>query len=270
MPKGKKVPHEILMEMRGTKKSPLIRRERAEIVDDYGDDEIFDKTNPKSVYNMVPPSVRRRIDEIPDELWLLGTKELEKKYEDISPIDMKLRQSFWLEYDKAHQLNTAVRINNVIRGICSRTLFTTSIAARPHRLRYILEPPEDYKVVMQELLQIGMDEVRDILKAPLMTVDLKGNEVTDAKIAAVKLKAVEMLYNRLQGMPIHRSMQITQNTNFNHNTSGEGKGGVPDFSQVKDLEELEKIVQRLEGGSQVLDVTPVGGSKDGNKGGPHG
>ena len=271
MARAKKVDHEILMSLRGSASSGVVVSERTgrELTEDYGPDEVFDKQNPKSVYNMVPGSIRKNMDEIPEHLWMCTIKELESVNEDITPIDRRLRQSFWVEYDQAHKSNRGMMISNVIRGICSRTLFRSHIIARPHRLRYMLEPPEDYKITMQELLQDGMDQLREIMKLPLISYDFNGNQINDAKIAAVKLKAVEMLYNRLQGMPINRSMQITQNTNFNHNSNGPTQS-VPDFSQVKDIEELEKMVTRLEGGSQVLDVTPSGGSKDGNGEGTQG
>lgn len=259
---AKKVPHEILMQTRGSTASQVVHNERNQIVaDDYGPDEVFDRTNPKSVYNMVPESLRGKMENIPHDLWNFTIKELEVAHTDISPIDRRLRQSFWFEYDQAHKQNRSMRISTIIRGICSRTLFQENIAGRPHRLRYLLEPPEDYKITMHELLATGMEELREILSLPNKTIDLNGNEIADSKLAAVKLKAVEMIYNRLQGMPIHRSMQITQNTNFNHQVGGQI--GAPDFSQIQDVNELEKIVQRLEGSSSVLDAALSGGTKEG-------
>ena len=232
------------------------QEERNEI--GFGPQDIIDRENPFSVYNLCPQSVKDGIDNVPEYLWLLTPREMEKEYEgDLTNVDRMLRHSFWLEYDVAQKRGRPMVMENVFRGVCSRSMFDKFISKTPHRFAYMLKPPENYRVALEEILELGVRELREIIKAPIHFFDKKGNKLTDSKLAGVKVKIVEALMNRLQGMPVHRSMQVTENVNRNYNHNSDGDGGV-DFSSIRDVERLEKLVNQLEGGATDGEIVEVG------------
>ena len=186
-------------------------------------DPIKDEQDAFSVINMVPSYVAAGIRAIPDELFDLSIEDIEKKGEVDSSIK-KLRIAFWIEYERAARTQTQIQMNNVTSGIVHNKFFAKKVATNSYKLAFILTPPENYKITMEEMLHMALSEERKILLTPLeikiVKFDNEGSptsEMTmiDSKLAAVKHKIRESLQNRLHGMPLHRSIQVTENTNRN-------------------------------------------------------
>lgn len=234
--------------------------------DDESRDMILGVDNPKSVFNLVPGQLQRYMKVIPQDVWMMTPDEMEAE-EKVRPMDAQLRVAFWLEYERAHRTNSQMRMTDIYKGICSRTLFANHVISNSFRLAYILTPPAEYRIVMQEMLDLGLKQLREFLREEHSYIDENGVRLVDAKVAAVKLKAVEMLSNRLQGMPVHRSMQITENFNRNITSSTPSSGGQPDFNSMKP-EELKNFINQMRGqGTGQYAISAGGGLKDEVQGG---
>jgi hypothetical protein len=169
-----------------------------------------DYENPMSVINLVPNDVAKCILAIPDKLLDLEEEELEKLIPEQTATVNQLRAMFWTEYDRAQEFRMRMDMSRVYVGSCNRGGFY-KICHDPEKLAWIVTPPKEYTLIVDELLTIALKQVRSILKLPLK------NELgyTDTKLADVQLKAAMMLDMRQKGGYIHRSMQINQNLNTN-------------------------------------------------------
>lgn len=241
-----------------------------------------DESNPTSVINLVPTVVAARIKAIPDDVFDLEFDELAELAK-AGENERKMRVAFWLEYERAIRTASPILVANVYKGVCNQSNFYNRFIVNSYRLAYILTPPEDYSVKMEEMLLLAMNEERKILETPIKqvrTILKDGKEKTfdyvDSSLAMVKHKIRESIQNRLQGMPVHRSMQITHTSH----SSGSGMNSIQalalDFDK-KDLtkmsdKELKAYVQELKGeklapvadGDEAIDITPaLTGAKDG-------
>lgn len=172
-----------------------------------------DYDNPQSLIHLVSPEVSKMITELPETSCDLTEEELETKFPDPTPTVEQVRRLFWLEYDRALENRMKMDMSRCYIGACSRTGFY-KIIKEEKNLAWIITPPKDYLVVTEEILAIGLRQIREIMKLPL--VNAMG--FYDTKLAEVKLKAVMMLDMRLKGNYIHRSMQVNHNVNENRNT----------------------------------------------------
>jgi len=195
-----------------------------------------DYENPMSVINLVPNDVVKCILAIPEDLLDLDEEDLEKKIPEQTSTVNQLRQMFWTEYDRANEFRMRMDMSRVYVGSCSRAGFY-KICHDPEKLAWIVTPPKEYTLVVDELLTVALKQVRAILKLPLRN-DLG---YVDTKLADVQLKAAMMLDMRQKGGYIHRSMQINQNLNTNETKltiAHDGASSAEDVdSRIKMLEE---------------------------------
>lgn len=214
-----------------------------------------DESNATSVINLVPTAMATRLKAIPEYVFDMEMKELEEKA-NVGQVERKIRVAFWLEYERAHRNGTPVRMASVYQGTCSMGYFFKNLITNSFKLAYILTPPEDYRVVMEEMLMLAMEEERQILQTPIKQTrtitDKRGEqktvEVIDSSLAMVKHKIRESLQNRLVGMPVHRSMQITENRHISGQQAFEAGGlnfSTDDLSKMP-IGDLKNLVTGLE------------------------
>ena len=172
--------------------------------------EIKDRSNEGSLINNVPTYVEKALECCPDELLELTEVELEDKIgaKDVLNI-RRLRIAFWNEYDRAARTSQHLKMPNVFAGVCSQGYFRKYAVGNSINLAYMLTPPVDYKVAMEEMVYLAMKHEREILTSSIINQD---GEI-DARLAGVKQKIAESVHNRAKGMPIHRTQSINQNLN---------------------------------------------------------
>mgnify|MGYP001097626385 CR=1 FL=1 len=223
---------------------------------------ILNREDPFSVYNMVSTRFQQALLAVPSNFWGKSVEDLESEG-NISATDRKIRVSFWVEHERAVRTKSNININNIVKGVVPPAYFYAKVVSNSYRVAYILSPPEDYRNQLEEMLVLGNQELRKILEVGNYTKDKYGNDVFDSKLAAVKEKIVTNISNRLKGMPINRSMQVTHayNENVNHNPAEAlSRETMPDFSQLNPTE-LKKLVGDVKEGRyrQPIDVN---GDKD--------
>jgi hypothetical protein len=220
---------------------------------------IKDKNNPNSAINIAPQSVSRAIGMIPDEFFELTPHELQEKfrkerqgrYTKDTEIEEKLRIAFWREYDRASDYGSMMQIERICSGICHISVFNKAMT-NSYRAAYICSPPEDYITTVQELLKIGLDQIRDILLQP--HVDEQGRP--QPRMADVKMKIVESLTNRVKGMVAHR----VETKNLNVNMDADNARPKTEVSHLTDPDEIDRRLQELlekpSSKPETIDVTP--------------
>ena len=218
---------------------------------------ILDRNNPHSVINLSPPPLADAITKIPSDVWGLTTREIrdrfrKSKYDDFTEVEERLRLSFWKEYDSCIKERRKIQLGNITAGVCLLTFFTKHVLTNSDRLAYILTPPQDYLKAMEELLHMGLEQMKEIMLLPLY--DDKGK--ADAKLAHVKLQLFNSIQDRVRGAVVQKTESKTMNLNL--------EGQAPPMTEVAKLDSLEEINRRLaelEGmssptSSEAIDVTP--------------
>lgn len=218
------------------------------------DEAIRDRSVSTSVISICPDFLKDAIDRIPNEAFTMTDREINclfrkpGQYDAHAEIDEKLRISFWREYHEAAAQGKALNIRAVIAGICQYGYFIKNFVSHPWRLAYMLVPPADYVTTMEELLKLGLEQIRDILLLPHID-PVTGRP--DARMADVKMKILERVENRVKGMVAHRVE--TRNLNLN----AEVEAPTRKLSGAENLTTIEEIEARLsELRGEALDVTP--------------
>jgi hypothetical protein len=184
--------------------NPLARNE----YQDTAEIGLRDKSNPRSMINLLPSNVAQALAVIPEEL-LLHCEEDIRKLSRPDVLEERLRIAFWLEYDSSQRNKRQMRMSQVFGGLCSSTYFAKKIITNSFKMAFICTPPSDYRVTIEELLQLGLRQMRDILLLP----HIDDNGKPDARVADVKYRIVQDLHNRVHGQVIHRVEMKSTNVN---------------------------------------------------------
>jgi hypothetical protein len=221
---------------------------------------VKDKSNPQSVINLAPTLLGKAIDCIPDELFSLRPDQLAekfrlgRKYDKETEVEEKLRFAFWREYDHAVERGLRMNMERICAGVCTVRAFMT-ITQNSFKLAYICTPPDDYTLTMQELLKIGLDQMRDILLLP--HIDERTGR-PDPRMCEVKMKIIDQVTLRVKGSVASRIE--TKNLNVNIESDGPQRP-MTDVSQLTDPEEIDRRLKELmgvrDGEKEVVDVTPT-------------
>lgn len=200
---------------------------------------VWDKDDSRSVLRLAPESIQRRMLEIPEELRFVDEPALRKRIKP-TPTDNQLRISFWLEYDRVQrEMAKQMEMTSIIRGIISEDYFYNVYVKNPERLAWMLIPPKSYTVKLTDMLEVGLDQLRETLELP----HIEGGKV-NTKLLELKLKITAMMDLRLNGA-IAQKVQIEQkNMNMNlhlRNTSEE----LMALGESKNMEELDRKLMEL-------------------------
>lgn len=192
--------------------------------------EIANKDNKKSVYNLMPKKLKNIFNDKSRNIskWI-GYDERDLKSElkgKLTPALNRLRYSFWNEYyrrvDNFKSATTGMLQQNIYGGVCSKEAYD-KLLNDDLVVAWLLTPPTDTVVALQETLNYGLDRVREILELPIMKVDSvrvgpdewEDREVVDDKVVNVILKAVAMLDLRLHGSYV-QVQKVEQRSTVEH------------------------------------------------------
>lgn len=196
--------------------------------------DIKDESNPDSLINKLPSMIANILRVIPDEVLCLGDEGLERTGK-ISEVDKRLRHSFWLEYNYAIKAQRVINITNVYSGICHRDNWQRIIVTNTFKMAYILTPPPDHRVDIQQILHLATKEMRKIIQTPHEYKNKKGEKIIDSRLVASKLKIWELVTNRIHGGVTQKLEVDTKNLNMN-----------VDARDVSSVEAINKQIAELE------------------------
>lgn len=204
------------------------------------DHSLLSKTNPKSVYNLVPKEFRTYLDTIPEELLVLEEKELKSRARARYTED-RLRVCFWMEYERSLHETRPMTFTRVYGGVCTANHFYANIASNPDKLAYILTPPVKYEVAVEEALVATMEQLREVVELP--NLDAKGRP--DAKLIEAKIKIFTLLDLRSKGAIVNRNVNVNITESKPPNEDAE-----------LDMEVLSKKIKELEEKAMRLGAKP--------------
>lgn len=154
---------------------------------------IFDKTEPRSVYNLVSNEVQEAMDRVHPDVWGYSFKLLEKRARATDTL-AQLRVNFWHQYNITQDLfKPKILMANVTRGICSKQ-YLYMLLKDQYAVAYLFYPTTDYIAAMLEMQDLALREMRKILKMPNA-----GNKGANMAVIKEKIKIFALLENRLRG-----------------------------------------------------------------------
>lgn len=129
--------------------------------------DVLSKENPRSVINLVPRKVAEEIEKLPTK-YILMSEDVARKRFHPTPVMNQLRSSFWYQYNltQTRQLPRIV-MENVFAGICSKQFFHEKVLKSQEFLSWMVLPPQDYSLVLNEGWDAGFFRVREMLDLPL-------------------------------------------------------------------------------------------------------
>lgn len=238
----------------------------------------YDMDHPKSMINMVPSWLKARMmSKSISELMSLSEEQLKAHVKPNLTLN-RLRTSFWHEYERSHkahgryiQGHANIGLYRMCLGICTVQYFMDKIAKNDYYLAWIIRPPLNYDMAMQEALEYGLSRLREVLDFPLYKPKYNKdgipitNSVTeqpvlepDEKIANIVLKTVAFLDLRVKGsIPKQINQNIrSQNQNMNINTQVPNEY-IPAASRPVDIatlsiEDIDKKIAQIEGETRTL------------------
>ena len=238
---------------------------------------VWDEEDPKSVIRLATPEFRESMLQIPEHERHTEENELRKIVKP-SPMMNQLRLTFWLEYHRAAMEGDSICLANAYRGVCTKQAFI-EVYRNKNKLRWVLCPPQNYEARLQESLDYGLNQLRDILAFDCF--DGKGR--LNTKLLEMKLKITMYLDARING-PLKQRVEIEQksaNINielnpFDNKTLGVNTASVREALARGDMAALDAELRAMEhklgspGGSAVnkphpKDTRNMGGNRFVNK-----
>ncbi len=163
---------------------------------------LADPENPRAVLNLVPPRIREAaamaISSHP-QLFDLDEKTLRDK---VRPSDsvLRIRVAFWNEYFRVQDAELPkMDAAKIYAGVVHQQMFYGHILGKPGNVAWILCPPHNYMIAMEEILDRGMNNLAKIIGMPVTT----DGEV-DVKKAKLFLEAFKTVQERVKGSVVQR------------------------------------------------------------------
>lgn len=165
--------------------------------------------------NILPDIVVAAVKRIPRDLLLQDEEKLKKHVQPSSTLNY-LRLNFWLEYNRAQEMQKIMDMRVVLRGVARQGYFYEVVLKNPAMTAWMVTPPADYALVQRDILYSGLEKLQKALKMDLVTtketvIKMKNGKETKRivrtpNIAAISevRKIVEMLSDRVQGAVIQK------------------------------------------------------------------
>ena len=166
-----------------------------------GDVSLFDESDPKSMVNIVWEGLAHILRHWPkDELYLWNREErtIRKTAKADTTLSL-LRVRFWEEYHVAHRKNKKMVMIDTTRGLVVREYWQSCLYTDRTKLVYVLTPPLRYRVRLEGLLDLALEQLGDILS----------KDTEDPKLIALKVKIAEFIHPLVKGT-VTQKLQIDQ------------------------------------------------------------
>lgn len=215
------------------------------LMGDIARQDLFDREDPRSVYNLLPEPILRRITAVPTDLLLKTEEELAEMTTKgrFAVLDYRLRQTFWKEYERAAANLVPMNMANVVAGVVNKSHFTGRYLTDPIRVAFMLQPPTDYKVALEETLTTLVEKLRQVADLPVHDED--GKPIY--KNIDLILKAFPHVDNRVKG-------GVTQRLETKSLTvSVQAEQSAPESVDEIDLK-LKELEQKVTAGPKATEI----------------
>lgn len=221
---------------------------------------ILDASDPRSVINIVEPSIRDAILQIPRDYFSFSEKKL-RRIAEPDTLACSLKYAWYTEFLHAQKMGIGMKMKKVFGSLCSKDTFYDRYLRDPRLLAWIVRPPQNELLALQAIATRAMEELSELIDAETVikttTVDKNGDVVTteklDSKMWDVKFKAIQWVVGGAKGFGIQRGSPSVVVNNANQNVSQ------PQTLEPTSLDAIEaemKRIRALELEAGVVDVTP--------------
>lgn len=209
---------------------------------------VWTNDDSRSLIRLAPECVQRAMAALPDDLRSKDEASLRAMYSQTSkkkltPMDNQVRLAFWLEYERVQrEMAPKMIIGNVLRGIMAYDYFTGNYLKDEYRVAYLTIPPISYTVRLNEMLDTGLDQIRNVMDMPHVEYDNKGRAKVNTKLLELKFKIMTYVDMRKNGA-IAQKLQIEQKS-LNMNMKGDARD-ILDAVEGKNMADLDKRLASL-------------------------
>jgi hypothetical protein len=183
------------------------------------------------------------IKEVPEDLWEMTELEIiqhqwGKDKKTAPELFSRIRLSLWREYDikTANQYVSQIKAMDFLKGLMDPGRFYRELEKSPGIVRYLVIESNDSWAKNEEILQLGIDEMREIMQA-VPAVNAKTG-VPAYELLKLKFEIFKFVTERQRGL----LSQKTQTENLNVHV----KGNVSDLKRYKSIAEIDEEIARLE------------------------
>lgn len=208
----------------------------------------FDRSNPRSVINLLPAFIQDQALKISSEIFNKTDEELAKELfppdGEVPQQHARLKIAFWEEYDlcQRHEADR-MDLTRCLGGLVTVSRFRNILASQPHFLAWLLKPPASYTIVLKEIHELSLKNQLEIMKMPIINADGKPN----VKLIEAQHRIFQHTDIRLKGSFIQRIEQKSLNVNL------EGKAPPIKNNKPLTLDEIESQIAALKARSQALE-----------------
>jgi hypothetical protein len=251
----------------GFSKLPEIAQQRAssltsvQVPNEAPSVSILDRENRFSLINLVPENFQKILEGIPKEYFSYSETRLREM---VNPDDTlnRLKLRFWDEWQislLAGVKCTKISIASVYYGICTEEYFYENVLNIPLSTVWIVVPPSDFIVTMRDVLNQGLDRLKEIINLPLVTEEpilyrgecVLGDDgkpiikkvIQRAVISEIR-QLVSLLSDRVHGAVVQR-LDVRQNSlnmDLSANAQDILKGIQEKNSDVLEIESADKFL----------------------------
>lgn len=159
-------------------------------------------------------------------------KELRRRQKDPAPLDYKVRAKFWIEFERIQGIKQVqpMQMVNILGNDFPKDVFYKFYITDPCRLAFMLCPPQDYKLLLDMVLNQNLIKLSEFIT---------GLEATDKDSA---MKTIERL--------LQIEKELT-NRKFALESRGKRRSGEKDESDngplpIPEVKKAETTAERLE------------------------
>lgn len=269
----------------GLSKSVTLAKPRPEeIAQDLGESfDPLDRSNPRSIVNLVPPKFGEWVSKVPQKYFDMTEAELMlvlmERHKDCVPLLKRLRIGLWAEYNRVQEHSLAtMNLSNAYNGICSVGWIYYHLCPWGPKLAYVMRAPQNYLMRLEQVLEATTQRLEEIVNLPVMKTECRchykckcapsrttspfGKNVScacspkcvcepkvDIALATLQLEIHKTAEARVKGAVIQRQKIDLSSTSKNlHIHSGNGPlplGSVP-ATGPQEIGDIDKKIAELE------------------------
>lgn len=190
------------------------------MVDRPPDVSLYDPQNPHSLVNRCDSVLRESLMSVPQKYLEMTERMLRKSVKPDETL-CRLKLSLWDEYARSMSSGHKMSVSRIVRGVCTREYFYSVVLRSPQMMAWIGTPPVEHTLQLREILSLGLESLRAMVKTPFYTVTetfdpqtgklIERKKKPDAAVMAQINKAVTTLMDRVHGSVVQRQANLNVN-----------------------------------------------------------
>lgn len=230
-----------------------------EVVDrDPTIDDLFDKNDPRSVYNIVPQWMKDAMDACDPKIFLMDEQRIRQAARADARLN-RIRLAFWAEYEEAQSMVRNIDFYSITnRTGISGTFLKSYITQTQYTLAFVLCQPIEYSQFLDEALTAGLGRLREMLDLPF--IDPESGQ-PDHKMMELVLKATAFIDLRVHGGITEKRVSVNMNQNYSEHHVFDSKADRTRSARLltgnasdKALEALDAKIKELEQKQEYMDA----------------